>query len=444
MKRKAEKALAVWKSKSSRKPLLLRGVRQCGKTYLLKNIFGASFPVCHYFDLERDAEVASIFQNGNLEPKRLLSELEYAANASIDPHTNLIIFDEIQACPRALTSLKYFNDDLPGSFICAAGSLVGVTMSDEPFPVGKVDFLDLYPMSFPEFLEGVGEDRVLKALLLGSVDQKLPDVVHSKLWELLGEYLVTGGMPEVVETFQDMRGKSLRNAFYEVRGIQDNLIKGYLADMAKHSGRENSMHIERVWRNLPAQLGREIDSNAHRYRFKGVIPGRKGYRELAGPIGWLEKTRLVLRCLITNRAEPPLSAWTNPGRFKLYSHDVGILGAMADIPLLNRGGFREGFYKGWVAESLVAQEMIAVGGQALYSWKENTAEVEFLQQQENSIYPIEVKAGRRANSKSAGVFASRYNSPCIVKLGAWNFRTRGRTHFIPLYAAGLVSSFLKA
>ena len=444
MKREAERALAAWKNRSSRKPLLLRGVRQCGKTYLLKNIFGASFPVCHYFDLERDTEAASIFQNGSLEPKRLLSELEYVVNASINPRENLIIFDEIQACPRALTSLKYFNDDLPGSFICAAGSLVGVTMSDEPFPVGKVDFLDLYPMSFPEFLEGVGEDRAQKALLLAGVDLRLPDVVHSRLWELLGEYLVTGGMPEVVETFRDMRENSLWDAFHEVRDIQENLIKGYLADMAKHSGRENSMHIERVWKNLPAQLGREINGNASRYRFKGMISGRKGYRGLEGPIGWLEKTRLVIRCLITNRAEPPLSAWTNPGRFKLYTHDVGILGAIADIPLLNRGGFREGFYKGWVAENLVAQEMIAAGEQALYSWKENTAEVEFLLQQENRIYPIEVKAGRRANSKSAGVFASKYNSPCIVKLGAWNFRTRGRTHFIPLYAAGFVSPFLKA
>ena len=145
-----------------------------------------------------------------------------------------------------------------------------------------------------------------------------------------------------------------------------------------------------------------------------------------------------------SEAERALAAWTNPGRFKLYSHDVGILGAMADIPFLNRGGFREGFYKGWVAESLVAQEMIAAGERNLYSWRENTAEVEFLLHHEDRIYPIEVKAGRRVNSKSAGVFASRYNSPFIVKLGAWNFRSRRRTRFIPLYAAGFVSSFLKA
>ena len=144
-------------------------------------------------------------------------------------------------------------------------------------------------MSFPEFLGGVEEDRALKALLLAGVDWKLPDVVHIRLWELLGEYVVTGGMPEVVEAFRDMREKSLRNAFHEARGIQENLIRGFLADMAKHSGRENSMHIERVWKNLPAQLGREINGNAPRYRFKGVIPGRKGYRELEGPIGWLEK-----------------------------------------------------------------------------------------------------------------------------------------------------------
>lgn len=206
--------------------------------------------------------------------------------------------------------------------------------------------------------------------------------------------------------------------------------------MAKHSGKQNSMHIERVWRNLATQLGREIDGNAGRYRFKGVIAGRKGYSELEGPIGWLEKTNLVIKCLITNRAESPLSAWTNPGRFKLYAHDIGILGAMAGTPLLSRGGFQKGFYKGWVAESYVAQEMIAAGKQNLFSWMHNTAEVEFVLQQEKGIYPVEVKAGRRPNSKSAGVFASRYDSPCILKLGSWNFHSRGRTNFIPLYAAG--------
>lgn len=435
MKRLAESMLEKWKNKPSRKPLLLRGVRQCGKTYLLRDIFGASFPRCHYFDLERDRRAASVFAEGSLDPRRLLAELEFVADAPMDSSNDLIVLDEIQACPRALTSLKYFCDDLPGSFVCAAGSLVGVTTSEEPFPVGKVEFLDLNPMSFLEFLHAVGEHKVLEVVRDANCRGPLPDSAHRRLWELLGDYLVVGGMPEAVASFLDVGRHRPREAFLEARRVQEGLIQGYLADMAKYSGRENSMHIERVWRNLPAQLGREVDGNAPRYVFKGVLPGRRGYRGLEGPIGWLERARLVLRCSLVERAEPPLSGWTKPGRFKLYAHDVGILGALAGIRILDRGGFQDGFYKGWVAESLVAQEMICMGDRELYSWKRNTAEVEFLHVLDEGICPVEVKVGKSKNSKSAGVFASRYESPVVFKLGAWNYRKRGRTCFLPLYAA---------
>lgn len=418
--------------------MLLQGVRQCGKTYLLKELFAASFPECHYFDLEKNTDAASIFKNGNLEPERILSELEFVADAKITPARDLLILDEIQACPRALTALKFFCEDIPESFICAAGSLVGVTMSDEPFPVGKLEYLDLNPMSFMEFLEAVDGDRLKNTLLGAKHGEYMPEVAHKKQWDLLGEYIVVGGMPEAVKAYRNMREEGPRAAFIKAREIQDELIRGFLADMAKHSGRQNSMHIERIWMNLPSQLGREIEGNSSRYRFKGVIPGRKGYRGLEGPIDWLEKTRLVIRSPIANRGESPISAWTSPGRFKLYAHDVGILGALADIPLLDRGGFQEGFYKGWVAESFVAQELNTAGGAPVISWKEKTAEVEFLLQKQDKVVPVEVKSGSRSHSRSAGTFAAKYDPPEILKLGYWNFRNRGITRFIPLYAASIL------
>ncbi len=438
MKRKAIRELEAWKRRPARKPMLLQGVRQCGKTYLLKQLFASSFPEYHYFDLERNAAAASVFRKGSLDPSRILKELELVSDTNISPDRDLIIFDEIQACPRALTALKYFCDDMTDSYICAAGSLVGVTMSDEPFPVGKLEYTDLCPMSFMEFLDALGEER-LKGILLSAAEQEtLPEAAHDKLWGILGEYIVVGGMPEAVKAYRNIRRESLRTAFIEARKVQEDLIRGYLADMARYSGHSNSMHIERVWRNLPSQLGREQDGNSSRYRFKGVIPGRKGFRGLEGPIDWLDKSGLVLKYSISNRGELPLSAYTAQGRFKLYAHDTGILGALADIPLLDRGGFHEGFYKGWVAESFVAQELSAGGVEPKIAWKENTAEVEFLLQKQNDVIPVEVKAGRRSHSRSAGTFAGKYDPPEIIKLGYWNFKKRGITRFIPLYAASML------
>ncbi|MCD4776366.1 MAG: AAA family ATPase [Candidatus Aegiribacteria sp.] len=440
MKRKAIRELEAWKRKPSRKPMLLQGVRQCGKTYLLKQLFAPSFPGYHYFDLEKNTAAASVFRKGSLDPARILKELELVSDTNISPNRDLIIFDEIQACPRALTALKYFCDDMADCYICAAGSLSGVTMSDQPFPVGKLEYTDLYSMNFMEFLDALEEERLKNSLQNAIEEESLPEAAHDKLWNILGEYIVVGGMPEAVKAYRSIRRESLRTAFAEARKVQENLIRGYLADMAKYSGHSNSMHIERIWSNLPSQLGREQNGNSSRYRFKGVIPGRKGFRGLEGPIDWLEKTGLVLKYSIVNRGELPLSAYTAQGRFKLYAHDTGILGALADIPLLDRGGFHEGFYKGWVAESFVAQEFSAAGVEPNIAWKENTAEVEFLLQKRNDVIPVEVKAGRRSHSRSAGTFAGKYDPPEIVKLGYWNFRKRGITRFIPLYAASMLNT----
>ncbi len=380
-----------------------------------------------------------VFSEDNLGPGQLVSALEFVSGKSIDPHKDLLVFDEIQACPGALTALKYFSQDMPRAFVCAAGSLLGVSLGSESFPVGNVDILDVNPMNLDEFLLGIGEEQARGILAGLNFDSHIEDYVHSRLWQLLGEYISVGGMPEAVERYRLERSDSIFTGLREAREVLNHLVIGYFADVAKHSGKQNAMHIERVLRDIPAQLGREVNGNAARYRFKGVIPGKRGYRDLARPIDWLEKAGIIMKVPVVNRGEQPLSAWEKPGVFKLYLHDIGVLSSLSGIPLIERGGFLKGTYKGWVGENYVAQEFVASGMKRLYGWTGRTAEVEFVLSAGSSSIPVEVKVGTRTQSKSATVFAEKYSSPLIVKLGNWPvFRRKGMLH-LPLYAAGMLA-----
>ncbi|MCD4708627.1 MAG: AAA family ATPase [Candidatus Sabulitectum sp.] len=442
MKRTIETDLQHWKNQASRKPLLLRGVRQSGKTYLLKELFGPSFPKVHYFDLEQNLAAATIFNRDSLKSTELVKALELISQDTINIYSDLIILDEIQASPRALTSLKYFAQEMPEAYIAATGSLLGVSLGKASFPVGKVDFLDVNPMSFTEFLEGMGEHRtnsILKDLIF---EKSLDEFYHNRLWGLFSEYLSVGGMPEAVNCYKDLRGKSVFHATEEVSKIMNNLVNGYLADVAKHSGNENSMHIAEILRNIPAQLGRETDGNAERFRFKGIIPGKVRYSDLAGAINWLVASSILLKVPIANRGEQPLSAWESYNRFKLYLHDIGVLSHLAEMPLLKTDAFLPGFYKGWVAENFVAQELTASGISQLHSWQAGKSAVEFVLQSDGISIPVEVKAGRRTQAKSVGVFAKKHSSPLVIKLGFWtnSLTDRNRpTLNLPLYAAGLLA-----
>ena len=442
MKRTIETDLQRWKNQPSRKPLLLRGVRQSGKTYLLRELFGPSFPKVHYFDLERDSTAANIFNRDSLDPEELIKALEFISKNTIDMHSDLIILDEIQASPRALTSLKYFAQDMPIAYIAATGSLLGVSLGKGSFPVGKVSILDVNPMSFTEFLMGINEHEASDVLINLDFEKPLEELYHNRLWNLLAEYLTIGGMPEAVDCYSNLRYISTFQALEEVSRIMDNLVTSYLADIAKHAGNVNSMNIAEILNNVPSQLGREINGNAERFRFKGVIPGKSRYRDLAGAINWLVASSILLKAPIANRGEQPLSAWESYNRFKLYLHDIGVLSTLADVPLLKRDTFIPGFYKGWVAENFVAQELTASGIHQLHGWHENKAEVEFVLQSDGVSIPVEVKAGRRTQAKSAGIFAGKYYSPLVIKLGFWTNSITGRnrpTLKLPLYAAGLLA-----
>ncbi len=437
MERNISKQLKAWKDKTIRHPLIIMGARQIGKTYSLKAFGEESFSRMHYVNFEEDGQVHKLFEK-DLNPKRLLEELSFFLDASIDIDNDLLVFDEIQSCPKALTSLKYFSETVPRLAICCAGSLLGLYFGSSSFPVGKVEFLNMYPMSFPEFLLGIEEKRAYDYLMNCSWEQPLPEIVHQRLWECLKKYFVTGGLPEVVDIYR--RGKDNPfEAFQQVREKQADLILAYEADMAKHSGKKNSMHISRLWRNIPAQLAREQDGSAPKFKFKDVIPGVKGFSRLAGIIDWLETAGLVIKVPIVNSGALPFSAYGRDNTFKLYIFDTGILGALSQLLPKSILDYDYGSYKGYFAENFTAQEFLCSSRPGtLFSWREVTAEIEFLRNIEGNVIPIEIKSGWVTRAKSLGVFSRKYNPPYRVVMSARHMeRSEDKTHLrYPLYLAG--------
>jgi predicted AAA+ superfamily ATPase len=435
MKRNITGQLKAWKVKKNRYPLILKGVRQSGKTYILKEFGQTFFPNYHYVNFEEDKQAGKIFQQ-DLNPKRILDELSFYLDSAIDIEDDLVIFDEIQACPSALTSLKYFAEKLPQLALCSAGSLLGLYFGLSSFPVGNVDFLEMYPMSFEEFLSGIQESRSYEYLKNCRLDTQIPDIVHSRLWELLKIYFITGGLPEVVRIYHENK-HDLYRALQLVRDKQNTLILGYEADMAKHSGKQNSMHINRLWRNIPSQLAREQNGSAPKFKFKEVIPGVKGYERLSGIIDWLMTAGLIIKVHFIEKALPPLSAFKEENAFKLYFFDVGILGAVSQLSPKTILDYDYGTYKGYFAENFAAQEFICSGIDELFCWREVTSEVEFLRQIEGKVFPIEIKSGWVTKSKSLSVFAGKYSPEYRVVMSARNLKINAerKIHYYPLYLA---------
>lgn len=440
MKRTITQALLQWKNSSKRKPLILRGARQVGKTYSLLEFGKTSFPHSHYINFEKDERARALFEK-DLDPARILKELQFYLDTSIYKQTDLVILDEIQHCPRALTALKYFCEQMAELALCAAGSLLGVYLSDESFPVGKVTLLDLYPMNFIEFLEGIGQQRLTELLSSYIFSNPLPKTAHDRLWDLWKMYLIVGGLPEVVAAYRDDMEDQYK-AVQAVRSLQRDLLETYMADIAKHSGKINALHIERLWRNITHQLARSQDGSASKFRFKEAVPGIRGYERLASPMSWLEKAGLILRTYIVEKSEIPLSGFTKENRFKQYFFDVGLLGAFSSIDPARFLEYDIKNYKGYIAENFVAQELRSSNIPVLYCWSGRTSEVEFLLESAKGIIPIEVKSGSITQSKSLKIYEERYMPKKSIVLSARNIESRGPRVHVPIYLAGLLREYL--
>ena len=401
-----------------------------GKTHLLKEFGRLHFPQVHYLNFEKQPILAKVFEQ-DLVPERILRELSFILDKSIDIKNDLVIFDEIQEVPKALTSLKYFCEDCPELHLCAAGSLLGIHLSSGSFPVGKVSFATLRAISFQEFLMALEDQKSLDIL----ENLHIPEIVHEHLWEQLKRYFVVGGLPEVVATYCEYK-EDLFLAFAKVREKQDDLIKAYYVDIAKHSGKINAMHIDRVFHAVLTQMAQTIDGSVTKFKFRGVIPGITHYDRIAGAIDWLEAAGLIIKVPIVNTAHLPLKGYAKESFFKLMPFDVGILGSMSGLSPKTILDYEYGSYKGFFAENFVAQELLSAGIENFVCWQENKSEVEFLTEVEGKIIPIEIKSGSVTKAKSLQLFAEKYPPPYCVILSGRPLLLDKKIHYYPLYLAG--------
>lgn len=415
MKREIEKQLLEWAHKEDRKPLLLNGARQVGKTFILKEFGRNNFSNVHYFDLEEDKiALESIFNEGSLDPEIIINKLSFVSGREIDINNDILILDEIQTIPRAITSLKYFRQKMPGLAVAAAGSNLGVSHAEAAFPVGKIESLFLYPMNFKEFLEGTGETHAVNFLNSFRGD-KTDEIYHVRLFELLKTYFITGGLPEVILEYLKEKDNPL-TAFRNVRSLQKMLLFQYRNDFGKYSGHTNSRHIDRIFNSVPSQLSKVQDGTTKKYKFKDVISkGYRSYEDLADPVEWLVKAGFVYKINISENPVIPINGNTSENNFKLFLFDIGLLGSMVKIPPEIIMQYKYGTYKGYFAENYVLQEMISYGFTDVVTWMGRTSEIEFVFQVGNKLVPVEVKAGTNTKAKSLQVYINKYHPEISVK-----------------------------
>lgn len=435
MKRQYYQKLKEWKTNGHKKPLMLRGVRQCGKTYLLQHFGANEFSNVHYFNFEKEPILSKVFE-ANLNPDHLVNQLSFHQNRPIHIKTDLVIFDEIQSIPRALTSLKYFHEDMPELAVCCAGSLLGVKLNHESFPVGKIQTGYLYPLNFVEFLRAIDENLSAEIIESCNAGTVIPPLAHERIWELLKWYFIVGGLPEAVQVFIDHKD-DLFVAFEKVREKQAQLISDYYADIAKHSGKINAMHIDRIWRSVPNQLARSLDGSSKRFQFHDIIDGIDRYSRLVNALDWLENAGLIFKLPIIYTIEHPLSAYVEENRFKLFVFDVGILGALSGLSPRTILEYQYGTYKGYFAENFVAQEFVSTNCRDLYAWQEDRSEVEFIRNIDGDILPIEVKSGNVTHAKSLQKFVEKYGSKYRTIMSGRPFKIdkHNGIHNYPLYLA---------
>lgn len=425
MKRNIFNKLIAWKAGSSRKPLVLLGARQVGKTFSLKQFGDQCFSQMLYLNLEAEPQVHQLFL-GSLNPHNIIKNLEIYYNITIDAKNTLIIFDEIQESPDALISLKYFCELAPEYFVAAAGSLLGLkTKRSKGFPVGKVDFLSLYPLSFFEYLEALGENKLVTYLQSIKSAEPLPQPLHEQALTHFKIYMYVGGMPEAVKKYVECRN------IVEIRSIQDNIIKAYEFDFAKHAPSELITRISEVWHSLPRNLAKENK----KFIFSAIREGARA-REYDAAIQWLIDAKLIYRSINIATPKLPLPAYGDRSAFKLYVNDVGLLGALSNLNgrAIIQGNDLFAEYKGALTENVVANILAVQDDDRLYYWTSgNTAEIDFIIQKNSELYPIEVKSGQSTKMKSLHLYDERYHPSELLRASPMNLKHDGRIRNIPLY-----------
>ncbi len=431
--------LKKWKDKTRRKPLLLTGVRQCGKTYIVEEFAKEYFDSYVYVNFESSDNLAGVFDY-DFDVKRIIAELERYFKTNITEGETLVFFDEIQECPRAITALKYFCENMKDLHLICAGSLLGVALKEKniSFPVGKVNRLHLYPMSFKEFVIANGREDLIEVFNDWPIDRVIPELYSVPMKKLLKEYYVVGGMPEVVKTWIETHDMD------EVFEVQNEILDDYADDFSKHAPASEVPKIRWIWDSVPVQLAKENN----KFVFSHVKEGKRS-AELEDALQWLEDAGLIIKAELVEKPELPLEGFADKTYFKVYMSDLGLLRAKSGVSeqtIMNESDLYIR-YKGAFAENYCLNELKATGMKPFFWRSGNSAEVDFIFESNGEMVPVEVKAADNTQAKSYKQFCQKYAPRVGVKLSekniAQNLCADTITYSIPLYLGWNIDKYVK-
>ena len=432
MQRFILKKLIEWKESKYRKPLILKGARQVGKTYILKQFGKENYEGVAYFNFDHDEDLYNLFENTK-NPKRILEQLAFIYGKAIIPGKTLIIFDEIQECPNALNSLKYFYEEANEYHIACAGSLLGIRLSHTSFPVGKVDFLNMYPMTFSEFLIADNAQNLVDYMNSLEKIEKIPDIFFNQLEEKLKAYFIIGGMPEAVSAWVNEKDMELVNK------IQDNILSAYESDFSKHTQDSEANKISLIWNSVPSQLAKENK----KFLYQVVKEGARA-REYENALNWLNDANLIYKIYNVTKADFPLKAYNDLSAFKIYMNDVGLLRKMSnlDSKIVVEGDKLFEEFKGAFTENYVLNMLTSTLNLVPNYYTFDRNEIDFIIQYKNNIVPIEVKANKSTNNTSLTKYNEKFNNELSVRFSMNNLSKDGKILNIPLFLIEYVEKFI--
>lgn len=425
--------LIKWKQNKERKPLILRGARQVGKTYIIKQFGKENYDGVAYFNFDHDIALQNMFENTK-DPKSILEQLAFVYGKEIVPEKTLIVFDEIQECPNALNALKYFKEEANEYHIISAGSLLGIRLSHTSFPVGKVEFLNMYPMTFTEFLKADGQSNLVDYMNSIQDINNIPDIFFNKLEEKLKSYFIIGGMPEVIQswiTYKDME---------RVNKIQEDILQSYESDFSKHTTSIEANRISIIWNSIPSQIARENK----KFLYQAAKNGARA-REYEDAVNWLKDANVVNKIYNVTKPNMPLIAYNDLSSFKLYLNDVGLLRKKTNLSsrVIIEGDTLFQEFKGALTENYVLQTLVANGLEPYYYTFDNRYEIDFIMQYQNEIIPIEVKAGKSLNNTSLKVYNETHKPNIRIRFSMNNLNKDDNLINIPLFMAEYVKKFIE-
>lgn len=415
--------LVEWKNNINRKPLILKGARQVGKTYILKEFGRLNYDNVAYFNFDHDNDLAALFINTK-NPKRIIEQLTFVAGKKISSETTLIIFDEIQECPDALNSLKYFCEEAPEYHVVCAGSLLGIRLSKTSFPVGKVEFLNLYPMTFSEFLIADNCENLVEFMRGIKEIEEIPKIFETQLIEKLKTYYIIGGMPEVVNSWTNNKD------IEKVNAIQLNILEAYESDFSKHIDNNEANKVSLIWNGIPSQLARENK----KFVYQVIKPGARA-REYEGALNWLNDANLIYKCYLVTKCGFPLKAYNDLSSYKIYMNDIGLLRRMSnlDSSIIIEGNKLLEEFKGSFTENYVANVLAYLYNNSLNYYTFNRNEIDFVIQEKNKIIPIEVKSNKSTNNNSLTKYNASNDNEISFRFSLNNLTKDGKVINIPLY-----------